>query len=79
MPPSVSSSRFPPPWRTSRIAGGWLVTDAHGRALVYVYGSGAAKGVSDQSLTLDEARRIATAIARLPELLGATASPTDRD
>ena len=62
--------RFPPPWRVRKTLGGYKVVDANGQALAYVYGrespnaADAAKG-----LTLDEARRIAANIARLPELL----------
>jgi hypothetical protein len=29
--------RFPPPWRTDKIPGGYVVRDANGQALVYVY------------------------------------------
>jgi hypothetical protein len=29
--------RFPPPWRADKIPGGYVVRDANGRALVYLY------------------------------------------
>jgi hypothetical protein len=29
--------RFPPPWRAEKIPGGYLVRDANGQALAYVY------------------------------------------
>jgi hypothetical protein len=45
------------------------VDDANSVAVAYVYGSDQPKGASDNKLTLDEARRIAENIARLPELL----------
>jgi hypothetical protein len=29
--------RFPPPWRADKIPGGYVVRDANGQALVYIY------------------------------------------
>ena len=45
--------------------------DANGQSLVYVYGRGT-KADADiaKVLTMDEARRIASNIAKLPSLLG---------
>jgi hypothetical protein len=31
------SRRFPPPWRADKIPGGYVVRDANGQALAYVY------------------------------------------
>ena len=68
MPPE--SRRFPAPWRTKRTAGGhYAVVGANGLELAYVYVREERAGASAQGLTEDEARRIATNIARLPELL----------
>jgi hypothetical protein len=45
------------------------VEDAGGMRIAYVYGDDLPEGVRDRKLTKDEARRIAAAIAKLPELL----------
>jgi hypothetical protein len=52
--------RFPPPRRTDRSPGGYVVRDANGQALVYIY-SRDSEGEAMQAkvLTKDEARRIA--------------------
>jgi hypothetical protein len=66
MPSAPSTRRFLPPWRVTPIPGGWRVDDASGRPLAYVYGRDD-QGASGTGLTVDEARRIATGISRLPE------------
>jgi hypothetical protein len=62
--------RFSPPWTAEQIPGGYVVRDATGQSLAYVYAR-ESKTQADAAkvLTLDEARRIASNIARLPELL----------
>jgi hypothetical protein len=68
--PRSIRERFPPPWRLENVPGGYRVTDAHGRPLAYVYGvDGSARAALPDALTSAEARAIATAIARLPEIM----------
>jgi len=62
--------RFPPPWTVERIAGGFKVLDANGQSLAYVY-CREGDHLEAKVLTEDEARRIASNIAKLPALLGA--------
>jgi hypothetical protein len=62
--------RFPAPLTIEKIAGGFKVCDANGQSLAYVYSS---ENPNDafmrKVLTEDEARRIASNIAKLPGLL----------
>jgi hypothetical protein len=66
----MTTRRFPPPWRAEPIPGGYVVRDAKGQALAYLYSrDNEAEARQAKVLTKDEARRIAVNIARLPELL----------
>jgi hypothetical protein len=59
--------RFPPPWSVEETDACFIVRDANGQALAYVYFEeepGTPGG--GQPLTRDEARRIAANIAKLP-------------
>lgn len=63
----MTPRRFPAPWTAIETPGGYQISDASGTPLAYVYGR---EVPSDgMPLTKDESRRIAAAIARLPELL----------
>ena len=67
--------RLPPPWRAEKFSGGYVVRDANGFAVAYVYGrSTEDEAITAKQMTMDEARRIASNIAKLPEMLkrGAT-------
>jgi hypothetical protein len=66
------SRRFPAPWHAEPIPGGYIVRDANGQALAYLYSrENEAEARQAKVLTADEARRIARNIARLPEMLKA--------
>jgi hypothetical protein len=63
--------RFPPPWTVESLDAGYKIVDANGQALAFVYGVDDLRDAAiAKSLTLDEARRIASNVAELPRLLG---------
>jgi hypothetical protein len=63
-----ATRNFPPPWRIERMPGCFVVKDANGQPLAHVYSGDRHIG---NSLTEDEASRIASNIAKLPDLLSA--------
>jgi K+/H+ antiporter YhaU regulatory subunit KhtT len=65
------SRRFPPAWHADKTPHGYVVRDANGQAIEYIYSrENEAEARQAKVLTKDEARRIAINIAQLPELLG---------
>jgi hypothetical protein len=68
----TSPRRFTPPWQVEQTPGGFKVLDANGQSLVYVYRETQAQADIAHTLTFDEARRIASNVAKLPILLGRT-------
>jgi hypothetical protein len=66
---------LPPPWKAGKIVG-YVVRDANGQSLAYVYSRASeTDAIQANVLTDDEARRVATNIARLPQLLIALWQP----
>jgi hypothetical protein len=76
MPDEVKARRFPPPWTSEENETCFIVRDRTGRALAYVYyEEEPGRRTSANLLTKDEARRIASNIARLPQFrMGGAAS-----
>jgi hypothetical protein len=70
LPPSITMRRFPAAWTVEPLDGGYKVIDANKQAIAYVYGHADKRDAETaKGLTLDEARRIAANIAKLPTLL----------
>lgn len=68
--PFLNRDVFRPPWSVDRVPGGYVVRDATGQQLAWVYARPTeAEARQAKVLTMDEARRIAVNIANLPELL----------
>jgi 4'-phosphopantetheinyl transferase EntD len=68
----LKNRRFPPPWQTVQTQHGFEVHDATGFrvASVYCRDDLIAAGIDiHRHMTEDEARRIALAIARIPEFM----------
>jgi hypothetical protein len=66
----MTTRRLPALWRVEKMPGGYVVRDANGQALAYVYSRATeTDAVQAKVPTDDEARRIAANIAKLPVLL----------
>ena len=62
--------RFPPPWTVEDTDSCFIVRDATGQALAYIYFEDEpGRRSAAKLLTRDEARRIAANVAKLPELV----------
>jgi K+/H+ antiporter YhaU regulatory subunit KhtT len=61
---------LPAPWYADKFSGGYVVRDANGFAVAYVYGSSTeAEAMKAKQMTMDEARRVASNMAKLPDVL----------
>jgi len=67
---------FPPPWIVEKTLSCFIVRDHNGQALAFVYCEDEpGRRTTAKTLTRHEARRIASNIAKLPDLLGAERPP----
>ena len=68
----MTERRFPPPWTVDELEACFVVRDEAGQKLAYVYfEEDPGRRSAAKLLTKDEARRIASNIANLPNLLRA--------
>jgi hypothetical protein len=65
--PRMTSRRFPAPWRADKVPGGYVVRDASGQALAYLYSRDSDEQAPQTRLTKNEARRIGVNIAGLTD------------
>jgi hypothetical protein len=68
----LTARRFPPPWSAEPTPNCFIVRDANGQQIAYVYCENEpGRRSAAKLLTKDEARRIAANIAKLPDMLSA--------
>jgi hypothetical protein len=69
---SMSERHFPPPWSVEELDSCFVVKDANGQALAYMYfEKEPRRRFRRELLTRNEAQRFATIFAKLPDLLRA--------
>jgi hypothetical protein len=67
----MTARRFPPPWTVEELDACFVVKDSAGQQLAYVYFEDEpGRRSAAKLLSKDEARRIASNMAKLPDLLG---------
>jgi hypothetical protein len=72
--------RFPPPWTVEQIPGVYKVRDANSQSLGYVSGRETRADADIANiLSVDEARRIASNISKLPSFLIANSDGAEHD
>jgi hypothetical protein len=70
VPAAVTPCRFPSPWSVKELEESFVVQDAAGRPLAYLYfDDQPRRRLVIKRLSRDEARRIAVNIVKLPSLL----------
>ena len=68
---AMPERHFPPPWSVEELDRCFVVKDANGQTLAYMYfEKESRRRFRRELLTRDEAQRIAAVFAKLPELLG---------
>ena len=66
----MTERKFPPPWSVEEKSAHFAICDSNGQALAFVYFENeSGRRSAPNLLSKDEARRRATQMARVPELL----------